>query len=358
MNKLFSIILILSIGYSAYSQPANVVKANSYYKEGKYDLAMEAIDQAIEHPDTKNEAKTWKYRGDIYFKIASSPEFASMAAEADYSTIVFESYKRALQLDKSSGRYTSEIKGQLGLLNNTALNLGVQLFNERKYAEAAIVFTLSAESAQAIGVTDTLALYNIALSYEKNEQYDEAINYYEQCYDLEYRGADICNFIIYLYQKQNKDAAVRKKIEDCRKRYPNDYNLLISELNMDLKDGDYQSAMQNLESAIINEPNNAILYFSLGSVNDGMGNYDKAILAYQEALRLKPDYFDPAYNLGALYYNQGVEKNNSATNESEMAEAIHLFQYAKQYLTIAIKLKPGDQSTLSSLEELKRVLGE
>ena len=60
------------------------------------------------------------------------------------------------------------------------------------------------------------------------------------------------------------------------------------------------------------DPTNEILWYSLGSVFDNLGNTEEAEVAYLKALKVNVDYFDANYNLGALYFNQAVQAINKA----------------------------------------------
>lgn len=357
MKKLYSIILILSISTAGIAQSTNTVKAILSYYDDKLEQAKTLIDLAINEPEATKVSKTWKYRGDIYFGLAIKSQQDDTIVTSNLLKVAADSYISAQELD-TKGRYKAEILQQLALLNNHALNIGVALFNDKRYGDAIESFKASNNAALAIGRIDTLALYNIGLSYERNEQYDEAISYFEQCYDLSYRGADMCSPIVYLLLQQNKYEAAAEKLKEYRLRYPNDQDLLTSEINLNLSLGEDQKALEGLEHAIFNDPHNPVLYFSLGSVYDGLENYDKAISSYSEALRLDPAYFEPAYNMGALYYNQGTDIYNNTTDGSINEEAKNMFTNAKYYLEIANNIKPGDPSTTTSLEQLKAVLGD
>ncbi|MFN7013396.1 MAG: hypothetical protein ACK4ON_03895, partial [Bacteroidia bacterium] len=97
---------ILSLGSAAYAQPAKVVSAYNYlryYDQNKktQDLidAQKNIDEAIGHEKSMNEAKTWYYRGNVYFAISNSkaPEFAEQKASAAETAL--KSYMKALVLN-------------------------------------------------------------------------------------------------------------------------------------------------------------------------------------------------------------------------------------------------------------------
>ena len=61
-------------------------------------------------------------------------------------------------------------------------------------------------------------------------------------------------------------------------------------------DGRYDDAA-TLYQAMIDEQPNAVLYYNLGNAQFKKGELAQAILAYERALRLKPNYKDAQYNL-------------------------------------------------------------
>src|SRR5690606_27411640 len=106
-------------------------------------------------------------------------------------------------------------------------------------------------------------------------------------------------------------------------------------------------------------------YFSLGVVYDNLDNKEAAIEAYTNALEIDPDYFDANYNLGALYFNQGVEMNNAANEikdnkkyEAARAEARKVFEKSLPYLEKAHELDKADIGAISSLMQLYALIGQ
>ena len=85
-------------------------------------------------------------------------------------------------------------------------------------------------------------------------------------------------------------------------------------MNIYLTNEEFDKAKENLALAAEQDPTNEILWFSLGSVLDNLGNAEEAIEAYLKALEVKADYFDANYNLGALYFNHYVQGINEAND--------------------------------------------
>lgn len=363
MKKLLLFLFSTFIFITIQAQSNNVVTAYMHLQSGELDQAKSKIDQAAKHDVTKTRAKTWKYRGDIYYKLLNNvkPEYAAL--ESNPAKVSFQSYKKAKSLDAKE-YYTKEINRNLKIIQNIALNQGVNHYNKKNYNLAYDQFLTSVDIARHFGQTDSLAVYNCALSSERAGKIDQAINWYKQCININYRAANCCSFIVYLLESQNKEAEALAQISECRQQFPNDQNILVKELNYFLKTGKLNEAQASLKTAIKNDPQNYILYFTQGSVLNSIGKNNDAITAYKAAINLKPDYFDANYNLGALFFNLGVDVNNKASNETNKEKYTFLqeradkhFNEALVYLEKARSIKPKDRNTLNSLKTLYIRLG-
>jgi tetratricopeptide (TPR) repeat protein len=169
---------------------------------------------------------------------------------------------------------------------------------------------------------------------------------------------------------RKEDALV--ELQAARELFPREQGLIIEELNIYLENEDYERAENNLKLAAEGDPTNEILWFSLGSVYDNLGNSSDAAMAYQKALDLKGDYFDANYNLGAMYFNEAVQQINEANEmwkprmtKEETAKQTGLedaakekFNMAKPYLEAAHDAEPEDVSTIRSLRDIYTRTGE
>jgi tetratricopeptide (TPR) repeat protein len=345
------------------AQPENLINAYNYYRTGELSKAKITIDKATLHERTMNNTKTWRYRGDIYLAILNSPKPELHALHPNPALIAYESYMKAKELDPN-GSNNSEMDQKLYLIQNMSLNKGVAEFNEKNYDLAYEKFYLSVIIADNLGRIDSLAVYNCGLAAERGGQTDLAIEWYNRCLDINYRPVDMCSFIIFLLQQADRHQEAKEKVYECRSKFPDDQNLIVSELNIFLRDGDYEAAERNLLAALANDPDNHILHFSLGSILDNQGRKEEAEASYLRALMFKEDYFDANYNLGALYFNEGVELNNKAVNTpgENAANELHnksivLFKKALPYLERARELHPDDINTINSLNALQARLG-
>ena len=366
MKKSLLLVLLMVTIYSVFGQASNIVNAWGYMEDGALDKAKEAIDKAAVHEKTKEKTKTWLYRGDIYYRIFSSenPEYKALVDNP--AQIAFESYKKTKELYPKDKRVDiTDIDQKLRIMQNIVLNRGVADYNEKKYEMAFSKFKTAADISLYQGGMDSLAAYNCALASEKGGKVDRAVKWYRKCIELNYRAPDCCNFIYYVLYKDNREDEAIAQVKKCRTSYPNNYNLILTELNYLLKSGDYAAASKNLEKAIELDPFNKILYFSMGTAQENQGFNQEAIRYYTKAIDLDSNYFDAYYNLGALYFNEAVEINNLGNNatDAEKADeygnkAIAKFKKAIPYLEKARSLKPKDKNTLNSLLALYARIGD
>ena len=367
MQKVLTLVALATC-VQGYGQK-EVVSAYNANKEGDFATAAVYIEQAIENPKANVKNKTWRYRGEIYLNI--SRDSALFAAYPDALVRAKESYFKAQELD-ARGSYKSEIQVGLGQVQMAASNAGIGNYNSGNYASAGVFFDLGAEIARAFDATDTMAVYNSALCYEKAGEVDLAIDRYRACADIQYQVPNVFLFISNLYRENGREAEALQTLAEARAMYPREQSLIIEELNIYLSNEEFDKAKENLALAAEQDPTNEILWFSLGSVLDNLGNVDEAIDAYKKALEIKADYFDANYNLGALYFNQAVQGINEANDmwkprmtksESQNQKQIEddakaLFMTAKPYLEAAHLADEDDLETMRSLRDIYARTGD
>ena len=368
MRNFATLTALAAISFQGLAQK-EVVSAYNANKEGDYATAASYIEQAIENPKANVKNKTWRYRGEIYLNI--SKDSALFAAFPDALTIAKDSYMKAKELD-AKGSYAQECQIGLGQVQMAASNAGITQYNTGDFGRAGGFFDLSAEIASAFEATDTMALYNSALCYEKAGNVELAVARYQACADIQYQVPNVFLFISNLYRTSGQEDLALQTLADARKAYPREQSLIIEELNIYLTNEEFDKAKENLALAAEQDPTNEILWFSLGSVLDNLGNADEAIEAYLKALEVKADYFDANYNLGALYFNQAVQGINEANDmwkprmtkaESDAQKKLEddakaLFATAKPYLEAAHAKDGEDVETIRSLRDVYARTGD
>lgn len=366
-HKVTLALLFLGMAGQAWAQKSKVLSAykyeQAYLSTRKCDelaKASEAIELGAKDEVSSTWAKTWYYRGNIYYNAYISEDDACKNISNEALDLAYQSYVKALELDEKE-RYKDDINPKLAVISSYFLQQGASFYNKKAYGDALSSFEKCNEVAAMFNKVDTNALYNSALSAEKVKNYGKAVLYYEGLIDINYGGPKIYYFLANAHRLNGDSEKARQAIVDGRKAYPDDEDLILDELGFYLQNDQSEEALENLALAIEKSPSNPLLHFAKGTVYDKLGDLSSAEAAYKEALALDATYFDANYNLGALYFNKGVEMNLKANEIAEAdvknfkaaeAEARRYFDMALPYLETAHNLDPNDKSTLISLKKL------
>ena len=113
-------------------------------------------------------------------------------------------------------------------------------------------------------------------------------------------------------------------------------------------------------------PNHNLVLFTLGSVEDHLGNSTEAERLYLKVVSNDPEFFDVNYNLGVLYFNRGADVMNDAMIENRgkkeiraaKKQTVALFSKSKFYLEKAEKLLPSNREILFALKRLYTEMGD
>ena len=367
MKNAITFLFLLTAG-AAFGQK-QVVSAFNANKSGDFSSAAAYIDEAITIEKAAVKDKTWRYRGEIYLNIAQDSALSPAYPQALW--IARDSYKKAQELDVKES-YKREIIIGLGLVQTTSGNQGISDYSNENYGPAARKFDLSAEVAGMFDVLDTMAIFNAALCYEKSNEIDAAVARYKTCGASGYQVPNVYLFAANILRQNNRTEDALKELQSARVQFPREQSLIIEELNIYLEAQDYARAENNLKLAAEGDPNNEILWFSLGSVYDNLDKTAAAAEAYLKAIAINPEYFDANYNLGAMYFNQAVEGINDANDmwkprmtkaETASQKAIEdaakeKFLEGRPYLEAAHKATPEDVDTIRSLRDIYARTGQ
>jgi hypothetical protein len=371
--KKIVLMLVMALAVTVAFGQKNVRQtASNYLKEGKLDKAMEAINQCIQDPTTIADAKTWFLRGNIYLEIANTakPEYKSL--DKDPLKVSLESYKKAIEFDEKKEFY-EDIMAKLNWQRNNYFNVAVDLYNQKNYKGAMQNFANGADVIAIANVADTAALLNAAYCAALAQEPRMAKKYYEDLLKGGYQSANLFVQLSDIYRLEKDEANAIRVINEGMKLYPGNMQLFLAETNIYLTFGNTEKALKNLSAAVEKDKTNPSVFFALGTIYDNISNdtskseslrkecFDNAIKSYAEAIGLKPDYFEPNYNIGAMYVNKAAVVNDEANKlpldqtakfDELKKEADTYLDKATPYLEKAAELNPTDLNTLLSLKQI------
>lgn len=381
MKKIILTLVVALMAVSLMAQKSERTSAFMYNKNGQYDKAREAIDKAIEHEKTKEDPKTWMYRGLIYLNIVFSDDFAGLDDQALEKSL--ESFKKVMELDpEDKGKQLSEITPRIDVIGQQYFSYAVEAFNGNDFKTAATQFKKSFDVAQINNKLDTLALLNAGLSSVRGEDFENALVYYNQLIEFGVVESDIYRNMAAAYRGLGNTEDMMKTIKAGREKYPQDNGLLLEEINAYLAIGQGDKVVDELKSLIEKDPENYSIFFVLGTIygdetNEAMFNVETAETYYTKAIEINPNYYDAVYNLGALFINESnklqVIANDLPLSETkkydELTEqANDIIRKALPYLEKAYEMQPDNEETKQVLisvytrfkmdDKLKAIKGE
>jgi tetratricopeptide (TPR) repeat protein len=364
-KTIFLLACIVGLG-GAFGQSNKVVTAYNLMKPeyNELDKAKQAIDEATVHPKTGAEAKTWYYRGLVYYKIYQSKDEKFKNLDPDPLKQAYVSFIKAKELDATSNRWETELLFQLTRCSADFFNKGSAEYEHKEFARSVESF----ETVMAIGKLpyinqlDSGVFYNAALAAEGAKLNDKAIEYYKKSIALNYGGPDVFKYLADVYIKMGDSVTALKTYQAGIEKYPNtSANLYIEIVNYYLGKRDILSGFTYIEKALQMDSINASLWQIYGSAMERKGDRDAAIKAYKKMIELDPKNFNGYYNIGTVFFNMGVEANDKANAiplsddagyKAALVVADDHFKEALPYFEKAYELNKEDGDLLSGLKQL------
>jgi Tfp pilus assembly protein PilF len=380
-NKILFLSIILLMSINVFAQSNKVLDAYNYLKAGKLDKAKAAIDAAALYPDTKDDPKTWLYKGNVYLAIAikqSDPNNPYKNLAVNPLDTALEAYKRCLTLDPNyvaPAASPNSARVGLKLVADEYFNKGANYFNNKDFNTALNYFEKTRSIRKIYTNTpDTMANFYGAIAALNLQDTVTAEKYLKEIIVLQdYNNPTAFNLLFDIYLAKRDAANMLKTVELAKKRFPNNNDVLLREINYYLITGDLEKSQALLQEALTKDPNNYMLYYVIGTNYDQLSQdtsltqerrdlfFEEAKKAYQKAIELKNDFYEAYYNYGALLFNKGVEIFNKANALPPNAQAEYenlkkvyeaLWHQALPLLEKALELQPNDLPTLYTLRTI------
>lgn len=353
---LLGLSMILSIGIA---QNFERTSAYNYNKDGKLDKAKLAIDKATVHEKTMGDSKTWLYKGMIYYNIAVNPLPMYSELDPDAAKVAYEALLKAKELDVK-GKNTTDINAYLQNLVNVFYSDGGEKFQENDYSGAISDFEYAFKIADAAGIFDTTAAFNIGMAGVLSEQPEIAAEYLQKCVDVDFEDPRVYMFYNRSVKQLGDTVRALEILKAGREKFPNELSLLLETAQVYLEKGESQKLQEILHTAVEKDPTNANLFFLLGKTYDDQGDVVTAEKYYLQASEVNAEFFEAYYNIGAIYVNKAAELQSKANDlpidkmkeyDELIAEADTNLEKALPYLEKSLELNPEDVYTIAALKE-------
>lgn len=388
MKKQIIVALALLVSTLSFAQKDEIKAAEKAIKNGNFADAKSAISSAeglIGSADDKTKAKFYLLKGQALYANGTGS-----GQDIDAAII---SLNMVAKVDGENGKLAPEVAELKQAMLSNFLTKGQSTLEEKQFAKSSDNF----EKAYRMSPKDTIFLYYAASTAVSGQDYDKALEFYNELKNIKYKGADI-QFtavnkdnneveifnnknlrdisvkagthikpedkkgesksaeivkniaLIYIAKGENEKAAAAMK--DARKENPDDLGLLISEANVMLKLGDKEGFKNLMEEATKKDPNNPELQYNLGVIAAEGGDKESAMNYYQKAIELNPNYADAHNNMAVLILDKDqeiIEKMNALGNSSAdnkkydeyKSQRLDVYREALPHLETAFKLSPN-----------------
>ncbi|MDP4185882.1 MAG: tetratricopeptide repeat protein [Bacteroidota bacterium] len=374
MKRTFLFLALAFAVTGAFAQKGLVSTAQSLKESGKLDKALAAINEAIDPANPKAEKtvnwpRSYEVKGEIYQAMYSSKDENMKKLDPNPLAQAFDAYMKALELDKDNN-YSKSVKIKIQLLTNDLTQQAVGAFEKEDFSKALDSFErilsinkmkLFQDKDKATQTVDTVIIYNAGLAALNGKNYPKATQYLKEAVDLGYQGVNTTRLLAKAFLDSGDTISHEKVIKEGYAKHPESLEMLYDVINFYiLVKKDNNQALKFIDLALEKDPKNATLLFAKGTVQEKT-NAEDAAKSYQQAIDVKPDYFDAYYNLGALYYNNGVKFLESSNKiptdqpkkyEEELKKADVEFHKSLPYMEKANELKAKDRAILESLKTL------
>ena len=354
MKKLGIVLAFTALTFGASAQTLNVQSAIQDLKKNYLKKAKTEIDAACEHESTKDDAKTWCYKGLIYSRIggeASNPKSKFKDLAPDWAEQAYAAALECKRLD-TKNEYANENNSVFRFVGNEYYSRATENYNAQKYSEAlqyaekAIEMFNNSGDSKFSGESSYIAGISCK-ALKDNEGVKKHFNsLVRKKTDKEFVYRTLFN----LYKDEgNKDQAM-KVANNYLKNRKDDYHAYLLMAEGYLLNDNLDKGREMISEALVKTKDSANLYPVLlgqaAAILELTKDYEGAEAKYKESLELNANQFESNFGMGKMMFNRAVDKVEAAnevpeTDESGlydklMAEANEFFGQSIPYFTSAI----------------------
>jgi tetratricopeptide (TPR) repeat protein len=377
----FTIVLCLITAVS-FGQKKAVSEALKLAKDAtkpNFADARTKIKGALENAETKDDAKTWFTAGqieDLQFTaetnkliLGQAPDEATMytalSAIYPYFLKTYELDKLPDAKGKVKPKYTKEMAGILKANLMYYMNGAIYFHEKQDFKKAYDFFEqyvaisdgnilkegIKPPKAGEVVPIDSNYLYSIYYAAVTSATLGEpatAIKALTRASKQDFHKNEVMQFLADEYQKAGDSIGYENALTDGLAVFPTEDFFLLNLITIYINTERYEKALNFMQTAIANDPNNAQLYSVSGHIYEiGLKDITKAEESLLKAVELESENAKYQAQLGTIYFNQGVAIIEIANEISDMKKykeesdkAKELFRKSLPYFEKAYQLDP------------------
>lgn len=381
MRKILFItmIAVFSAG-SIFAQKSALKDAKRSLGRDDLNEARTLIKQAGEHADTSTDPETWKIMGDIGNKAFDNERTKAMLGQnindkAMYDGLM-ESYLPYLKADSlaelpdNKGRVRNRVRKDISSILKANhpfyINGGVYYNEQNEYSKAADFFEIywdiptlpmfaGESNAFVLDSTYQTIKYYAIITTIQAQEHERALKMLERAANepfienSAYQESDIYELMASEYINLGDSAKYLEILYEGADKFPKSKYFIPNLVNVFIRNGQTERALEYLDQAILNDPSNACDFNSVkGALLAESGDYTGAEAEYNKALAQDPNCERALENLARNYILQAQaikEETALMTNRQQMVEndkkSIEFYQKSLPYLEKLEELLKG-----------------
>lgn len=390
MRKFLILSLLTTFSFIAFAQKGVVKDASRSLKSNDLNEARALIKQALENQETVNDPDTWKLAGDIGDKAFENERTNEMLGKNSNQEVMYkglmESYEPYLkadslgQLPDSKGRVRNRVRKDIAATlkaNHPFFINGGIFFNEKNdFARASKYFevywdvpTLELFEGNTAGFLidstyQTIKYYSIITAIQA-EDHERALKLIERATsepfieNSAYNESDLYELKASEYIQMGDTASYMEVLNVGASKFPKSKYFIPNLINVYIREGQNEKALDYLDQAIKNDPSNAC---DLNSVKAALFSekeeFDKAEAEYKKALvqdenceraleGLAVNYILQAQNLKDKSAQQMTDRKLQAENDKKTIEFYLLALPHLEKFTEGLRARSADKSSIT-----------
>ncbi len=368
-----SIILLTLVSGCAVFAPlerSRLIAIFHLIENGDYEEAKDVIEHMKNDENAGQWPRTWYARGLLcqtaYQEGIKNNDKKKYELYNDQLYVAFSSYERARILDKR-GRLDRQLASKYVLLSNDFQKLGEKHFNNREYDEALRAF----EQAIRISRSPILPIqadsdlkFNTALAAYESKEWEKAIEYFTKLNEINY-STNVLHLLSSTYLEKGDTVSAKRVLTEGINKYKDSEEPVMLLVDLLYTKDSIDRAIKILTDKIKEDPSVFIYLYTKGLIYQKTEQYQKAIDAYEKAVKLKPDELLTHVQIATCYYNIGIEIeenartiNNSLQVREEKARSESAFNSAVSWLDKVYNEKPEDQAVIKKVYQLYGTLNK
>jgi tetratricopeptide (TPR) repeat protein len=375
--KKFGLTLGLCLAITvAFGQKKAVSESLKLAKDAQpnFEEARTKIKGALENVETKDDAKTWYTAGQIESLQFDSENTKQMLGQKPNEDVMYNSldkifpyFEKAYTLDiqpdakgKVKPKYVKDMKAILKANLPYYINGGAYFFEKREYRKCYDFFSnyilisdskllKDGEKEGEVAPIDSnyiYANYYAAIASSQLKDPQTAIEAMARASKVDFKRNEMLQYLAEEYKNSGDTVNFEKTLNDGLAIYPGEEYFLLNLINIFINSGRNEKAIEYINTAIKNNPDNAQLLDVAGRIYEtSLKDYSKAEEYFKRSIDIDGNNAETLSNLGRVYFNQAVTQLDNANNISdvkkyneEKEKAKELFRKALPYFEKAFEL--------------------